>query len=328
MARAGKDNKAFTILELLVAMALLGIVVTLLASILSSTQKGVAQIGSASSQRQDARAVLDQISRDLRSTLEPVSRGFELANPGVRQPEFLLNPPGFTANGTSIFWSIRNESSLGGNMLVGYLLRWETSPGVALPRFCRVSFDPNDTESIKQTLQGSATANSTWINAGSINLNAPGVQDQGYQGWISDNILAFYARALDPQMNPITNYARGLSGPPSNTSSQNATFDASATGLATGGAFDSLRGYQYTRPDNVNVVVNRFGPALPAAVELAVVTAPPSAIKLLQSAPAPVLSGNASAMWTDVASFISSLPEPVRRAARTHSTIVPIAVQQ
>jgi prepilin-type N-terminal cleavage/methylation domain-containing protein len=327
MARAGKDNQAFTILELLVAMALLGIVVTLLASILSSTQKGVAQLGSASSQRQDARAVLDQISRDLRSTLEPVSRGFELANPGVRQPEFLLNPPGFTANGSSIFWSVRNESSLGGNMLVGYLLRWETSPGVALPRLCRVSFDPNDAESIKQTLQGSATANSTWINAGSINLNAPGVQDQGYQGWISDNVLAFYARVLDPQMNPISNEARGLSGPAVNTSSQWATFATSANGSATGGAFDSLRGYQYTRQGD-NLMVNRFGPALPAAVELAVVTAPPSAIKLLPSAPAPVLSGNASAMWTDVASFISSLPEPVRRAARTHSTIVPIAVQQ
>jgi hypothetical protein len=128
-------------------------------------------------------------------------------------------------------------------------------------------------------------------------------------------------------MNPITNYARGLSGPAVNTSSQFATFSASANGSATGGAFDSLRGYQYTRQGD-NVMVNRFGPALPAAVELAVVTAPPSAIKLLQSAPAPVLSGNASAMWTDVASFISSLPEPVRRAARTHSTIVPIAVQQ
>jgi prepilin-type N-terminal cleavage/methylation domain-containing protein len=327
MARAGKNNQAFTILELLVAMALLGIVVTLLASILSSTQKGVAQIGSASSQRQDARAVLDQISRDLRTTLEPVSRSFELANPGLRQPEFLLNPPGFTANGTSIFWSVRNESSLGGNMLVGYLLRWETSPGVALPRLCRVSFDPNDTESIKQTLQGSATANSTWVDASLISSNAPGFQDQGYQGWISDNVLAFYARVLDPQMNPITNYARGLSGPAVNTSSQSVTFSASVNGLATGGAFDSLRGYQYTRQGD-NVVVNRFGPALPAAVELAVVTAPPSAIKQLQSVPAPVLSGNASAMWTDVASFISSLPEPVRRAARTHSTIVPIAIQQ
>ena len=327
MARAGKNNQAFTILELLVAMALLGIVVTLLASILSSTQKGVAQIGSASSQRQDARAVLDQISRDLRTTLEPVSRGFELANPGLRQPEFLLNPPAFTGNGSSIFWSVQNQSSLGGNILVGYILRWETAPGVALPRLCRVSFDPNDTESIKQTLKGSSV-NSTWVNANLINQNAPGVQEQGYQGWISDNILAFYARALDPQMNPITNYSRGLSGPAVNTSSQFARFDSSATGSATGGAFDSLRGYQYTRQDNVNVVVNRFGPALPAAVELAVVTAPPSAIKLLQSAPAPVLSGNASAMWTDVASFISSLPEPVRRAARTHSTIVPIAVQQ
>ena len=327
MARAGKSSSAFTILELLVAMALLGIVVTLLASILSSTQKGVAQIGSASSQRQDARAVLDQISRDLRTTLEPVSRGFELANPGLRQPEFLLNPPAFTGNGSSIFWSVRNESSLGGNMLVGYLLRWETASGVAIPRLCRVSFDPNDTESIKQTLQGSSL-NATWVNDGLINQNAPGVQGEGYQGWISDNILAFYARALDPQMNPITNYARGLSGPAVNTSSQFVRFDSSATGSATGGAFDSLRGYQYTRQDNVNVVVNRFGPALPAAVELAVVTAPPSAIKLLQSAPAPLLSGNASAMWTDVASFISSLPEPVRRAARTHSTIVPIAVQQ
>jgi hypothetical protein len=212
-------------------------------------------------------------------------------------------------------------------MLVGYLLRWETTPDGPAPRFCRVSFDPNDAESIKQTLQGSATANSTWVNAGLINQNAPGLQGQGYQGWISDNILAFYARALDPQMNPITNYAHGLSGPAVNTSSQFATFATSANGSATGGSFDSLRGYQYTRQGD-NVMVNRFGPALPSAVELAVVTAPPSAIKQLQSVPAPVLSGNASAMWTDVASFISSLPEPVRQAARTHSTIVPIAVQQ
>lgn len=327
MAHAGRETQAFTILELLVAMALMGIVVTILASVLSSTQKGVAQMGGASSQRQDARAILAQISHDLRSTLEPVSRGFELANAGVRQPEFLLNPPGFTGNGSSIFWSVRNESSLGGNMLVGYLLRWETTPEGPLPRLCRVSFDPQVTESIKNALQGSASANSTWVDANLINENAPGVQDQGYQGWISDNILAFYARALDPQMNPINNYARGLSGPPVGTSSQNATFAASANGSTTGGAFNSLSGYQYTRRGD-NVMVNRFGPALPAAVELAVVTAPPSAIKLLQTAPAPVLSGNASAMWTDVASFISSLPEPVRRAVRTHSTIVPLAVQQ
>jgi hypothetical protein len=33
-------------------------------------------------------------------------------------------------------------------------------------------------------------------------------------------------------------------------------------------------------------------------------------------------------MLTDVASFLSSLPEPVRNAAKTYSTIVPIAVQQ
>jgi len=327
MARAGKNNQAFTILELLVAMALLGIVVTVLASILSSTQKGVAQIGSVSSQRQDARAVLDQISRDLRSTLEPASRSFELSNSGVRQPQFLLNPPGFTANGSSIFWSARNESSLGCNILVGYILRWETTGDGPLPRLCRVSFNANDTESIKQTLQGAASANSTWVDSNLIDSNAPGVQAQGYQGWISDNVLAFYARVLDPQMNPITNYARGLSGPAVNTSSQYATFASSANGSTTDGKFDSLKGYQYTRQGD-NVVVNRFGSALPTAVELVIVTAPPSAIKLLPSAPAPVLSGNASAMWTDITTFISNLPEPLPKVVRTHSTIVPIAVQQ
>jgi prepilin-type N-terminal cleavage/methylation domain-containing protein len=325
MALAGKKQTAFSLVELLVAMALLAIVVSILASIFSSTQKGVSLLGSASSQRRDASTVLDQISRDLRSALEPVSRSFEEVSPSLRTPQLLLNPAGFSTNQTSLFWSVASESKLGGTTLVGYTLRWEDTPDGSRPRLCRVSFDPNDSESIKKNLR--TALNTPWVDQALVNANAPGDSTNGYQGWISDNILAFYARVLDPQMNPITNYARTLSGPSAGNSSVNAVFGSSANGTSTLGAFDSAKGYQYRRvPDNV--MVNRFGPALPAAIELVVVTAPPSSIQKLTSIPAPVLSGNAAAMWTDINSFLANLPEEIRRASRTFSTIVPLSVQQ
>jgi prepilin-type N-terminal cleavage/methylation domain-containing protein len=327
MALAGNKQTAFSLVELLVAMALLAIVVSILASIFSSTQKGVSLLGSASSQRRDASTVLDQISRDLRSALEPVSRSFEEVSPSLRTPQLLLNPAGFSTNQTSLFWSVASESKLGGTTLVGYTLRWEDTPDGSRPRprLCRVSFDPNDSESIKKNLR--MALNTPWVDQALANANAPGDSTNGYQGWISDNILAFYARVLDPQMNPITNYARTLSAPAAGTSSTYAVFGSSANGTSTLGAFDSAKGYQYTRvPDNV--MVNRFGPALPAAIELVVVTAPPSSIQKLTSIPAPVLSGNATTMWTDINSFLANLPEGIRKASRTFSTIVPLSVQQ
>lgn len=325
MAHAGKKQTAFSLVELLVAVALLAIVVSILASIFSSTQKGVSLLGSASSQRRDASTVLDQISRDLRSALEPVSRSFEEVSPSLRTPQLLLNPSGFSSNQTSLFWSASSESSMGGTTLVGYTLRWESTPEGPRPRFCRVSFDPNDSESIKQNLR--MALNTPWVDQALVNANAPGDSTNGYQGWISDNILAFYARVLDPQMNPITNYARTLSAPAAGTTSVNAVFGSSANGTSTLGAFDSAKGYQYTRVTD-NVMVNRFGPALPTAIELVVITAPPSSIQKLTSIPTPVLSGNATAMWTDINSFLANLPEGIRKASRTFSTIVPLSVQQ
>jgi prepilin-type N-terminal cleavage/methylation domain-containing protein len=324
MALAGKKQTAFSLVELLVAMALLTIVVSILASIFSSTQKGVSLLGSASSQRRDASTVLDQISRDLRSALEPVSRSFEEADSTLRTPQLLLNPSGLSSNQTSLFWSASSKSNLGGTTLVGYTLRWESTPEGPRPRFCRVSFDPNDSESIKQNLR--TALNAPWVNQALVNANAPGESTNGYQGWISDNILAFYARVLDPQMNPINSYAPSLSLPTPGGGTVAVTLGG-GNGTSTAGAFDSLKGYQYRRALD-NVMVNRLGPALPTAIELVVITAPPSAINKIQTVPAPVFSGNSAAMWTDINSFIAGLPEAVRKASRTFSTIVPLTVQQ
>jgi prepilin-type N-terminal cleavage/methylation domain-containing protein len=325
MAHAGKKQTAFSLVELLVAMALLAIVVSILASIFSSTQKGVSLLGSASSQRRDASTVLDQISRDLRSATQSVSRSFEDANPGLRTPQFLLNPPGFSGNQTSLFWSVASESKLGGTTLVGYTLRWESTPEGPRSRFCRVSFDPNDSESIKKNLR--SALNTPWVDKDLAASNAPGDSKSGFQGWISDNILAFYARVLDPQMNPIINYSRSLSAPAAENSTANIGFGSSASGNSTLGAFDSAQGYQYTRVLD-NVVVNRLGPALPAAIELVVITAPPSAISKLKFLPENELSVNATTMWTDINAFLASLPPEIRKASRTFSTIVPLSVQQ
>jgi hypothetical protein len=256
--------------------------------------------------------------------MQSVSRSFEDANPGLRTPQLLLNPPGFSSNQTSLFWSAAGDSTFGGTTLVGYTLRWENTPEGPRPRLCRVAFNPNDSESIKSLLRQSASA--PWVSGNLAYSNAPGDSTNGYQGWISDNILAFYARVLDPQMNPISNYARGLSGPAAVSNPADVSFATSVAGSPTLGGFDSAKGYQYTRSTgNATMTVNRFGPALPSAVELVVITASPSAIGKLKSVPAPVLSSNATTMWTDINAFRANLPEDIRNSSRTFSTIVPLS---
>jgi len=183
-----------------------------------------------------------------------------------------------------------------------------------------------DSQLVRQSLRLS-TSSPEWASENLVNTSAPGTADSGFQGWFADNILAIYARALDPNMAPITNYARQLSGPAVNTSTLGVVFSGSATGNATLGSFDSGRGYQFLRAAD-NVTVNRFGPALPAAVELVVISAPPSVIRQLKVAPTAVRSADPTRMWDDINAFISSLPPNVKNAARTYSTIVPLAVQQ
>jgi len=327
MAHAG--NRAFTLIELMVAMAILAVVVVLLSSVFSSTQRGASYIGNAAFQRQDARAVLNHISKDLSSALGQTSRSFEDANTAGRQPQLLLNPPGLGTNlqnASSIFWISQLPSNKGGSALVGYVLRWETTADGPRPRLCRMFLNTADSQPVRQSLRLS-TSVPEWASENLVNTAAPGTADSGFQGWFADNILALYARALDPNMAPITNYARQLSGPAVNTTTVNAAFPGSATGDATLGAFDSGRGYQFRRTSD-NVTVNRFGPALPAAVELVVISAPPSVIRQLQTAPAAVRSADAARMWDDISAFLASLPPNVKNAARTYSTIVPLSVQQ
>ena len=90
--------------------------------------------------------------------------------------------------------------------------------------------------------------------------------------------------------------------------------------------YDSRMGYQFQQPTPTApggfTLVNRFGPALPASVEIVLLALSPEATGRMTSIPTPVRGSNATTMWTDIDTFISSLPQTLRADVRVYSTIV------
>lgn len=322
--------RGFTLLEVLVSVAILSLVVVLLASVFSSVQSGLVFTDGGARQRQDAASVLARMAEELRSSMAPVSQSHELANPATRQAQLLVNPSGLAPslqNAGAIFWKAPVRSATGGSGLVGYFLRWDTSiPDRPHPFFCRFSLDPRQSEAAAQALRANG-ADTAWINTALADTQAPGDQDNGFQGWLADNILAFYVRVLDPEMSALTRQARQVRRmyyPASLSPNFVIEFSSpnqSAGPLIDGNRFDSRLGYQYQRTSDGRFV-DRYGPALPPLVELIVIAAPPKAVGRLTVKPAIPNSNDPAKVWEDVDAFIAGLPEAVRREAKIYSTLI------
>src|SRR5260221_2516490 len=92
------SQRSFTLVEVLVSMAVLVLMVGLLAQVLSSAQLGLGNLGNSAQRRQDAGTVLANMAKDLRASLTPLNRSFEGADPLAGQVQFLINPPGGPTN--------------------------------------------------------------------------------------------------------------------------------------------------------------------------------------------------------------------------------------
>jgi hypothetical protein len=326
------------LVELLTAMAVLTLMVGLLAQVLSSTQLSLTYLGNSALRRQDAGTVLANMAKDLRASLQPMNRSYEGADPLAGQFQLLINPSGVPANSVlsnpnTIFWSASAANSVGGTGLVGYVVRWgTTASGAPQPLLCRMFLNTTQAAPQLAQIQTAATATTQWANTALVTTYAPADLKDGYQGWLADNVIALYIRALDPNMNPIANYARGIVGMSAVTGMSAPSYTigclkvvlASATvGASSLNQYDSRQGYQYVTPGSPPTTNNIYGPALPAAIELVIVAAEPRDISRLT---APVYASSSydatKDMWTNVDTFMANLPSPVRKSARVYSTIV------
>lgn len=299
------DREAFTLLELLVAMAVFAFIVVTMVGLVSQASN-IWRSGEGQNQRRSTgRALLQYISRELQQAVLPVDLPTRSSTLDPANLQFIASVAANPANSTvipnyalsphAIFWQapIAKNTSAGDLACVGYFIKWDTTNGRAKAQLCRYFVDPSATNDyLIYQMDGTAAAN--WL--ANIPTVAP-ASSANLQGWFANDVVALWMRCLDSYGQPITQTAAG-------------------TTLNGGFGFDSRQGFI----DSSGAV--HVAPALPAAVEIALVT--------LDQATAAKLTGAVTATPTspanfhqDISNFMNNvLPANVRAGAQIFFTTV------
>ncbi len=308
--RSGRLSRlvAFTLLECLVAMAVLTIMVVLMASVASHVSKAWRDVNAANQRRSVARIPLQFMARELQALCPPVPMPGAAQSPANLQ--FVANLPVNTGNATAIPADVLNPHALfwqaldskdGSIVETGYFVRWDTAskPGNALPQFCRFFVGPHDSaDYIVYNQVGGVAEN--WLN---MLPKVTTAKAPDYQGLMSDNVLALWVRCLDVDGLPITRNAAGQ--------------------ILNGGyGFDSRQGYREPASGKIHPP-----PAWPPCVEISLVTIDTMAASRLKSPVVPTV--NSPENFDKDANtpgsllyFMANLPPEARSGAQAFSTRV------
>ena len=306
-------KSAFSLIEMLVAVAVFAILLTILAGSYSGIERAISQTNARREANATGRAALEWITRDL-ERIRPPAPGFIWSvtrNTDTNRPlatlgsQFLIASNQISPtnkNPHAAFWQVANEEGSGRTMaIVGYFVRWvtETNNGASTrrPVLCRLYL--NQTNAAYPA--GLNTANGTWLDDNFL-TNAPGDAAGSYRGWFADNVHSIWFRALD------------ANGAPISTNASSNAFSA--------GSFDSRQGYL----SGTNRIM---GPALPSSVEVAVIVMNPQRLQgnsATYSVPS-ALGSNPANFWSDIQSAMNdaSIPPQIRESLRLYSTRVPIS---
>ncbi|MGB8353722.1 MAG: hypothetical protein WCD79_07545 [Chthoniobacteraceae bacterium] len=316
---------SFTLVELLVAITIFLLVAGVLSSITNSSsnvwQQGIAH----ADRRASALAVFDRITRDLRQAAQPTDYS------GPRLQMVITGSGSTLVSGTylnpqAMFWqsAVATDTSAGsgygykGNLaIVGYFVQWIGTT----PKLCRLLVNPSSTD---YAVYNGGTLPSPWLSSSLLSTYAPATQTAAYQGQLAENVLGFWAQALDQTLKPITR-------------------TAATSGTFSPGQFDSTKGYIYTSASaytsgTITSGTMKYvgdssvlampspspsaagGGSLPASIEIAIVTVDSRTALKLSGAEKPASpTGN---LWTDVNTFYNSLPVAIKKGAEIHSTII------
>lgn len=193
MTERPASQHGFTLVELLVATALLAFISLMLMEMLNRTSSLWTQGQAQSDRRQSARSVADVVSRELQPALMPVDPADQTSL------QFLLNPtavPANLRNPDALFWQapIASDRSWGDVAEIGYFLKWDgTTPGSPRPLFCRFFVNPTDKDNYL-ILKSPAS----WLTSDIIDKVAPANSlASGYAGLFAENVIGFWARCFD-----------------------------------------------------------------------------------------------------------------------------------
>jgi prepilin-type N-terminal cleavage/methylation domain-containing protein len=251
-------TRAFTLVELLIATAILSVLVLLLTSLLSGVNRAWVSGEQQVSEFQDGRAICELISRELSQAV--VSQNLQLVEnpslpPGLNPGE--SDPARQRANSDSIFWQAPATSTASGNLAeIGYYL----TESYQLKRF----FVPPDNNKYAIFSNAPTDISAPWITtpfASPSEFNA-------VCSVVSQGVLSFWVRCFDRNGDLIP----WLSTAPPLKFNSAAHFQPAIIGQPSS--------FKYTSASTAR------GNLLPTALEVTVVTLDPQTFKRNPTIPA------------------------------------------
>jgi prepilin-type N-terminal cleavage/methylation domain-containing protein len=295
-------KKAFTLVELLVAMAIFSILMVMIVQVIERT--GTLSTGSIAKMEaaRVARECLDLMGRDLSGSMLPYERT------STNSLQFLASPPDLDsdyANPHSLFWQapLSRSSDRGNLALVGYFVQRSLAADPTQNRFQlrRLFVDQSDATNFDRLFGSGGTA---WYRDLAPDF-APASESPenalDYKGWVADGVLGLWIRCLDSNGEPIT-----LSG----------------AGESLGSSFDSRKAYQGSRHRYPATGYS----ALPSLVEVGLVTCSPSDIKKITTLPSSSSSGDPDRFYEDMNTFVAEVQRenPGAKTVSAHTRIIPL----
>lgn len=294
------SKSGFTLVEMLVATAVLCLLVVLLFQIANQTSSAWILNEGQIERRENGRAILSSITAEMQCTL--------LSSAGRSDLQFIVNPNQLSAdrkNYSAVFWQapIATDRRLGDIAEVGYFVKWDTSvPAAPKSQLCRLFINPVDATS--PTLKANPLfliyeKPNEWVDADVLDQVAPADKQSSYAGLFSENVLGLWVRCLAPDGQTITKTASGVAFP--------------------AGSFDSRQGYTWAggvQPAN----------SLPAAVEIGLALIDSRAANRVDASSQQAIQ-TAVRNHTDAASFVEAIREiaafqAVRSSIRSYTTTV------
>lgn len=213
-------RRAFTILELLVALVALAVITGVMVALFQSTSNVWLNATSKTDRNRVGRILSDFVSQELRWAALPVENPPPVGNPNL---QFLINPPLANVpqdyqNPHCLFWQtpVATEQSRGELAEVGYFVKWERQADTAVPSLRRFFVNP--------TTYSSASGNhepnpdfliykswGAWLTPALLAKVAPADKRSGYEGLVAENVLGLWVRFYGADGQEIK--AAGLSSP-------------------------------------------------------------------------------------------------------------------